>query len=294
MLSIRVRSPIFWGTNHPPQFKEATKAIVNRLAVIECRREFIDGQPVGAAIEAFRQGLDKPSSLVLRDEMAGVLTWALEGLKRALERGHLSLTKEMVETNEAIRDDSNLVAGFLNECVVYDQDRRISAPDFCLAFGAWWLANKGENRQVPSNESIGKNLLAMADSMIAINHKELRDTTRRYYAGIALNEEGLSFHNAGSELAELRGKTANATDPKGMVNSLIPDSWGSKPSIIAMRKRAMTVANDRLSSQLRKRSSVIENDDRSPPEESTVIERSSQRSFAVSADAPRVFGEPKF
>src|SRR4029077_18154509 len=122
-------------------------------------------------------------------------------------------------------------------CVVYDPDRRVSAPDFCLAFGAWWLANKGENRQVPSNESIGKNLLAMADSMIAISNKELRDNTRRYYAGIALNEEGLSFHRAGADLQELRGKTANATEPKGQVNSLIPDSWRSKPSIFAMRKR---------------------------------------------------------
>ncbi|MDE3246939.1 MAG: hypothetical protein KGN80_12700, partial [Acidobacteriota bacterium] len=235
MLSIRVRAPIFWGTNHPPQFKEATKAIVNRMVIIECRREFIPEEPVGAAIEARAKGLSKPSSLVLRDELPGVLKWALDGLARALERGHLKLTKDMVETNEAIRDDSNLVAGFLAECVVYDQDRRVSAPDFCLAFAAWWLANKGENRQPPSNESIGKNLLAMADPLIAISNKELRDTTRRYYGGIALNEEGLAFHRAGYELNDLQGKTANATDPRGQINSMIPDSWGSKPSIAAMR-----------------------------------------------------------
>jgi phage/plasmid-associated DNA primase len=39
MVSIRFGAPIFWGTNHPPQFKESTKAVTNRLVVIECKRE---------------------------------------------------------------------------------------------------------------------------------------------------------------------------------------------------------------------------------------------------------------
>jgi RepB DNA-primase from phage plasmid len=294
MLSVRVRAPIFWGTNHPPQFKEATKAIVNRMVIIECRREFVVGEPVGAAKEAFARGLSKPSSLVLRDEMPGVLAWALEGLRRALERGSLSLTKEMIETGEAIRDDSNLVAGFLSECVVYDPDRRVSAPDFCLAFGAWWLANKGENRQVPSNESIGKNLLAMADSMIAISNKELRDNTRRYYAGIALNEEGLSFHRAGADLQELRGKTANATEPKGQVNSLIPDSWGSKPSIFAMRKRHEKSVTGASVTENAHRSPVTDFGDRSPSDAPSVTTQSPHQSPANNADAPRTIGGPKF
>ena len=40
LLTRKVTVPIFWGTNNPPQFKEATKAITNRIAVVECRREF--------------------------------------------------------------------------------------------------------------------------------------------------------------------------------------------------------------------------------------------------------------
>lgn len=237
LLSIRVRSPIFWGTNHPPQFKEATKAIVNRMVIIECRREFVDTRPVGAAIEARRQGYHKPSTFVLATELPGVLAWALKGLQRALERGYLSLTADMVEANEAMRVESNLVAGFLEECINYDPDRRLSVPDFCLAFAAWWMANKGENRQPPSNDSIGKSMVAMADPMIAMNPKELRDNKRRYYAGITLNEEGLNYHEAGYELRDLQGKVANTTAPKGQVNSMIPAVWDHKTSVYAMRQR---------------------------------------------------------
>jgi hypothetical protein len=65
----------------------------------------------------------------------------------------------------------------------------------------------------------------------------LRDGTRRYHAGIILNEEGLSFHRAGYDLHELQGKTANATEPTGIVNSLMPPQWLEKPVIIAMRDR---------------------------------------------------------
>jgi phage/plasmid-associated DNA primase len=66
VLSQRVTAPIFWGTNHPPQLKESSNAITNRLVVIECRWEFKPDNRVGAAKEAFRLGLGKPSNLVLK------------------------------------------------------------------------------------------------------------------------------------------------------------------------------------------------------------------------------------
>jgi hypothetical protein len=207
------------------------------LTVIECKREFFEDKPVGAAKEAKRLGLGKPHELILRDEMTGLLAWALAGLKRALGRGRLLPTAAMRETNDEIRKDSNLVAGFLEDCCEYDYDRRISVPDFCLAFAAWWRQNKGENAGTPSNEVIGKALKAMSDPQIALGGTELRDGTRRYHAGIILNEEGLSFHRAGYDLHELQGKTANATEPTGIVNSLMPPQWLEKPVIIAMRDR---------------------------------------------------------
>jgi hypothetical protein len=236
MLSIRVRAPIFWGTNHPPQFKESTKAVTNRLVVIECRREFFEDKPVGAALEARERGMDKPSTLVLETEMKGLLAWALVGLKRALERGRLALTKQMSDSIEEIRRDSNLVDGFLTDCCFYSRDHRISVPDFCLAFAAWWLANKGENRSVPSNEVIGKAIRAMNDPNIAIGG-ELRDNRRRYLAGVCLNDEGMAFHEAGFRNRDLEGKTASATSPGVFVNEPMSKEWCLKPSIAAMRER---------------------------------------------------------
>ena len=236
MISIKIRAPIFWGTNHAPQFKEATKAIINRIVVIECRREFMPERPVGAAVEALKRGLDKPSTLVLQEEMPGVLAWAVVGLKRALERGRLILTKTMFDTLEEIYKDANLVAGFLEECCHYDDDKMVSVPDFCLAFSAWWQAEKGENKTPPSNDAIGKAMKALADPLIAIG-PGLRDKHRRYYGGLVLNEEGLAYHQAGSKIRNLEAKTANTTDTTDKVNHGIPASWEVKAEVKATRER---------------------------------------------------------
>jgi hypothetical protein len=240
---MRVTAPLFWGTNHPPQFKEATKAIVNRMVIIRCNREFLPEQPVGVGLKAWRQGLNKPSDLVLRDEMRGLLSWAVQGAKRALERGHLLLTKAMKAELNQVHIEGNLVAGFLEECVHYDPDKRLAIPDLCLAFSQWWLENKGETRSVPTNDAIGKAMTAMGDSSIAID-RELRDKHRRYYAGIVLNEAGLMFHRAGSDNPHLKDKTASTTDPKGLVNQSMTSEWLAKPCILKLHDTQMTLQDD--------------------------------------------------
>jgi hypothetical protein len=143
----------------------------------------------------------------------------------------------MKSAGDDVRAESNLVARFLEECVNYSPDHRVSSPDFCLAFAAWFLENKGEDRRVPSNDVIGKALASMADAKIAINRNELKDMHRRYYCGIVLNEVGIDFHKAGTENKILEGKASRAAAPGPFVNSMIPETWDTKPSVVEMRKR---------------------------------------------------------
>ena len=148
LITQRIDAPIFWGSNHPPQFKESTKAIVNRIVVINCKREFIEGKPVGTAIEAAKRGFDKPSSLVLAEEMPGVLAWALQGLQRALERGFIEQTTEMKDAgDEAKGGQQPCGAAFCRSVCPTTRIADSSVPDFCLAFASWWLENKGEDRR---------------------------------------------------------------------------------------------------------------------------------------------------
>ena len=228
--------PIFWGSNSPPQFREATEAITNRVLVVECRRKFFEDKPVGAALEAHRRGYSRPSDMVLALEMEGVLAWAMEGLRRVKARGHFVMPAESRAASEAIRMDSNLVAGFIDDCIEFDPDMRVGTSDFCAAFAVWWTENKGENRGVPSNDSIGKALAAYGDNRIAVHRKELKSDGRRYYAGIRLNENGLRYWNTAIESNNFTGKTASTSANVSEVNTAIPSAWDDKNTVIAMRR----------------------------------------------------------
>jgi P4 family phage/plasmid primase-like protien len=231
-----VRAPIFWATNFQPQFKESTRAIVERMIVIEVTRKFDVAKPIGTAAEAIKRGFNKPGEFVVATELPGVLNWAIAGLRRALERGSIASTESIAETARTIHNDSNLVAGFLEDCIEFDPVARIRVTDFCLAHSAWWMELKGEDRRLPTNEAIGKALKAIGDPRIGADPKEMRDTASRYYCGIALNRAGLRFHKTAFESRLFEGKVGNATDPQREVNSLIPPSWDTRASIIKMRE----------------------------------------------------------
>jgi phage/plasmid-associated DNA primase len=160
----RIKAPVFWGTNHPPQFKEATKAIVNRMIVVKCRTVFDPKNLIGAAKEAQACGFAEPSEMILANEMPGLLNWAIVGLLRALERGHIAITPEMVATLGTVRQDSNIVAGFIEECCEFCPFAMVSVPDFSAAFAVWWGESKSEDRKIPSNDTIGRALSALGDS----------------------------------------------------------------------------------------------------------------------------------
>ena len=236
MLTRKVTVPILWGTNNPPQFKEATRAITNRIAVVECRRKFDEDAPVGAAAVARAAGYERPSDLVLATEMPGVLAWAVEGLRRAVARGHFLLPAEAKEAAEAIQLDSNIVAGFVADCVDFDKDCMVSTGDFAGGFVSWWFENKGEDRGAPSGDRIGKAVKALGDRRIAYD-RELRDMGRRYYGGISLNAEGRRHwgNTVSSDAFVFQTRKSSASAPDANPNAVIPAGWDGKYSVQAMR-----------------------------------------------------------
>lgn len=235
-----ITAPTFWGTNHPPAFKEATRAIVNRLIVIPCRVVFDPKNLIGAAAEAHRLGFAEPSHMILAREMPGLLNWAVAGYQRAAARGHIAITSEMVATMEAVRADSNIVAGFIEDCVDFGSDVMVSTADFCAAFTVWWLQEKGEDRRVPSNESVGRAMTALGDNRIGTDSKDFRDNTRRYYGGINLNGPGLEFWDGAHSEGLAKGKTARTSSSRNDVNRVIPDGWKARPAVARMVKNSVT------------------------------------------------------
>jgi hypothetical protein len=226
--------PIIWGANSGPQFKESSAAMTNRLLIVPCHRKFDPLTPVGVALVARAQGLDKPSHLIMRDEMPGVLAWGVQGLLRARARGYFLRPEESRIAAENVRRDTNIALGFIEDCVTFDFDDMVSVPDFAAAFASWWAEGHGNERGVPGSESISKAMKSLADPRIAF---DLKDNSRRYYAGINLNAEGMRYwSNAVTSDAFLfQSRKASTTDSGGNPNKPIPAAWSGKSVIQAMR-----------------------------------------------------------
>jgi hypothetical protein len=225
---------VFWGANNPPQFKESTDAMINRMIIVECKRKFDRNNPIGVAAIARAAKLDGPAALVLATEMPGVLAWALEGLRRVLARGHYIIPDESRAAAEAVKEGSNLVAGFMN-CVTFDPYKMVSIADFTAAVAAWWKEYKG-NHGTPSHDSVGKALRALADPRIGLD-LAFRDKHRRYIAGVKLNEEGMRYwgHTVNSNAFDDHARKASTSLPDEDPNKPIPVSWEGRGSLRAMR-----------------------------------------------------------
>jgi phage/plasmid-associated DNA primase len=234
MVYKRIKVPVFWGTNHPPSFKEMSKAMVNRLQIIKCGVVFDHNNPIGVAREAYTNGFSSPAEFILSKERSGILNWGIEGFKRALKRGFLPIVADVEEAMEEFRDQSNFVTAFVKDQCEYDPSNIVSTNDFCVAFSVWWQEEHGENNGTPSNYRIGKAMSALSDPLIAVDRTELRDNTYRYYAGIKLKESALDYWLAAVSEDLARGKTTHVSQSVDVVNKRLPGAWLDRPSVQQM------------------------------------------------------------
>lgn len=210
--------PVFWGTNVPPQFKEASRAMENRLAIVPMQRIFDPMRTIGTAEVARAQGHNNPAELVLATERSGLLNWAIEGLKRVWARGSFAFTPEMQTALHAMRAESNMTVQFMEDWAEYDVDAYIRTADLHCAFEAWWLENRGG--PIPTVEAFAKQLAALADPRLITGERVQR---KRVVVGVRLCAEGLAqytnrFEALGSHQS---GTPSHLTLPDGEVNRVL-------------------------------------------------------------------------
>jgi P4 family phage/plasmid primase-like protien len=198
-ITIKPTASPFWATNFEPKFKDSSGAMIIRMLIIKFTKIFVPGAPlIGAAAEASKRNPAwKPQHLILNSERSGLFNWALIGLKRALERGYFLNTKKGEEILEDVRLDSNIVAGFLKDCIDFDTNVMMSTVDFNETFKSWWKEKHGDEKSSPSPTLIGSHLASLSHPLIAQNKNRFKDRLgMRFYVGIKFNEAGQDFFNS--------------------------------------------------------------------------------------------------
>lgn len=239
-ITIRINSPCFWGTNHPPTFKENTDAMVNRVLILKLQRVFKKGEFVGVAAKA--RAIDpslEPADLVLRRERPGILNWALIGLQRVLKRGNFVNTEEGKSALDEMRLNSNPVAGFVRDCIEFSHDMMMSSVDFYAAFTGWRQETHGDEKTSFSRSFVGKNLAALSHPLIGQDKDVFKEGGVRYYMGIALNEEGDAHFDAVTTTQAFKNEMQfqGMSPSSDKVGRYIPGKWRDHPEVVKLKKR---------------------------------------------------------
>ena len=238
-ITMRIKSPCLWGTNHPPTFKENTDAMVNRVLILKLTRVFRKGEFVGVAAKARATNPSwEPADLVLERERPGILNWALIGLQRVLKRGNFVNTDEGESALDEMRLNSNPVAGFINDCIDFSSDLMMSTVDFHAAFTGWRQEHHGDDKTNFSRSFVGKNLSALSHPLIGQDKDVFKENGVRYYMGVAFNDEGRAHFQAMATMQatknemQLQGMSASADK----VGRYIPGKWRDHPEVVKLNK----------------------------------------------------------
>jgi P4 family phage/plasmid primase-like protien len=217
MLTVRYTAPSLWATNHPPAFKDVSRAVINRLLIISCNKVFDPRNITGVAKIALDKGYQKPSSLLLAEEGPGILNWAMEGMHRALERGYINMTKETEEALEQVHRDSNLVASWVADgYVTHDPHVKCNPADAHAAFSVFNVEQRGVGHSFSRLDFI--------KVLKSLNHgfkfgEELRSNGIRYVGGLRMSAKAIEDWGQAKNKPELFGAMIlNVSDNANKIN----------------------------------------------------------------------------
>ena len=119
---------LFLGTNHKPVINGTDHAIWRRIKLVPFEVTIPEN-------ERDRFLLDK-----LREESAGILSWAVRGCCEWQKKG-LGIPDEVKEATETYRGEMDALAEFLKDCCVTGSSFKVSSRDLYGAYTAWCERN---------------------------------------------------------------------------------------------------------------------------------------------------------
>lgn len=166
-ITVKPVAKLFWALNNTPSVRDTSDGFWRRLRLIPFHRQFAENER------------DTGLAGKLRDELPGILNWALDGLKRLRAAGRFTDAAAVREAVTEYRTSQNVVALWLNERTTHalpeaqrPSGARTKAREAFQDYLQWAAAT---NRQRTMTETaFGLDLSKLADSR--------RERTGKVYA----------------------------------------------------------------------------------------------------------------
>lgn len=179
---------LIFACNKIPEARDDTDAFYRRWVIIDFPNKFEND-------EADPFILDKIST---PEELAGLLNWALEGLKRLLKNGRFSHSISTEETRDRYIKASNPVLAFIDECIKSDflshEKKDVIYLAFCNFCRDVGLPTKAKNvfaRELPQYINVEVERVTQGNERV------------RVWKGIRLNERGKKYVQDGQDVQDI-------------------------------------------------------------------------------------------
>jgi len=135
----RPTGKIWLSTNHKPIIRGADEGIWRRIRLIPFNVQFHDDTPENAHLPSERRK-DRNLPARLREELPGILRWAVEGAV-AWYRDGLTTPAEVMEATNDYRSEMDLLANFLDEACNVSPDAKAQSSELYQSYRQWCEAN---------------------------------------------------------------------------------------------------------------------------------------------------------
>src|SRR5215208_5596581 len=125
----RPQFKLWLSTNHKPEIPDGSEAIWDRMRLIPFTQRFEDGK-----------GADPKLPAKLREELPGVLAWAVRGCLEWVEGG-LGSAAAVEAATAAYRAETDVIERFFEDVCVFGPGYRVGKKDLFEAYEAWCTEN---------------------------------------------------------------------------------------------------------------------------------------------------------
>jgi len=107
--------------------------------------------------------------LTTKEELSGLLNWALEGLERLLNKGKFSYDKDSSEIKMIMQRQNNPLVAFTMEVLEHEDGNKVTKEIMYKIYSKWC-----QDKKIPrlSKEQLGRNLAKYTNYLIAKGGKE--------------------------------------------------------------------------------------------------------------------------
>lgn len=212
-LDTRLQIPVMLAANSLPKARDHSDAVYNRCIVLQLDKVVSELDAV-----AMRKRLGVPpgrsiGAHIMETEAPGVLNWALEGLRRLLERGSFDVPECVVKAVQQFKEGNNPVAEFARVAVKAAKNK-VERADLLCAYHGWLREEEGDEARASGARWFLPKVRQAIDGI-----GDTSDTNgRRFITGVALTEEGLHYWHSHKNGQQLKGGSDGYSATKAEVN----------------------------------------------------------------------------